>query len=488
MKRVAIIGAGIAGIASAVRLSAKGYNVDVFEANRYAGGKLTDFKLGGFRFDAGPSLFTLPSLIDELFVYSKKKPKSYFQYLQKDVICQYFYADGTHLTAWSDVDRFAEEVEQKLKIPKQRVTKYLNRSEQKYNLTKGLFLEKSLHKYSTYFSKDTIKGIVNLFKLDIFKTLNQTNEDFFQNDKLVQLFNRYATYNGSNPYETPGIMSMIPHLEFGIGTYFPTKGMSSITNSLVKLAKENGAKFHFGKKVTAINHTNSKVEGIQLEGKNQSYDLVISNMDIVPTYRHLLKKVKHPEKVLNQPRSSSALIFYWGIKGTFSQLDLHNILFSKNYKKEFDELFQKKTIHDDPTVYINITSKEKSDDAPLGCENWFVMINTPPNEGQDWDTLIKSAREKVIEKINRTLKVDIEKLIIKEEILDPREIELKTSSYQGALYGASSNNRNAAFLRHANFSSLKGLYFVGGSVHPGGGIPLCLLSAKITTNLILNSN
>jgi phytoene dehydrogenase-like protein len=208
-------------------------------------------------------------------------------------------------------------------------------------------------------------------------------------------------------------------------------------------------------------------------------------MDVTPTYRKLMPNQKHPDRLLNQPKSSSGVIFYWGIKKQFAELGLHNIFFSDNYQQEFNTMFQEKTICQDPTVYINITSKLKPDDAPEGCENWFVLINAPANEGQNWDKIIADTRQNVIQKVSRILGENIGDLIVCEEILDPRTIESKTSSAQGALYGNSSNNRYAAFLRHANFSSkIKNLYFVGGSVHPGGGIPLAISSAKIAAKYI----
>ncbi|MDX5340018.1 MAG: phytoene desaturase, partial [Cyclobacteriaceae bacterium] len=175
----------------------------------------------------------------------------------------------------------------------------------------------------------------------------------------------------------------------------------------------------------------------------------------------------------------------WGVKKVFPELDLHNILFSDNYREEFAHIFQKGSIYADPTVYINITSVHRPQDAPEGCMNWFTMINVPNNQGQDWDQLIQKARKAIIAKINRILKTDLESLIVVEEILEPRTIESKTSSAQGALYGNSSNTKFAAFLRHANYSSkIKNLYFCGGSVHPGGGIPLSLLSAKIMSEMV----
>jgi phytoene dehydrogenase-like protein len=180
-------------------------------------------------------------------------------------------------------------------------------------------------------------------------------------------------------------------------------------------------------------------------------------------------------------------VFYWGIKKEFDQLQLHNIFFTTNYKAEFDCLFKTKTLYTDPTVYINITAKMEAGLAPAGKENWFVMINVPANAGQDWEKIKQDARKMIIEKLNRILSTDIESAIETEEILDPVLMEEKTSSYMGSLYGTSSNSKLAAFLRHPNFTNaVKGLYFCGGSVHPGGGIPLCLKSAQIVSDLIKN--
>ncbi len=261
--------------------------------------------------------------------------------------------------------------------------------------------------------------------------------------------------------------------------------MHQITESLVELAKNVGVNFYFNEAVERIVVANNKACGIESINGNYDADVVVSNMDIYPTFKKLLSRERQPKKVLVQERSSSALIFYWGISKSFKELDLHNIFFSGDYEKEFEHIFKKKSLYQDPTVYINITSKEEPKDAPAGHENWFVMINAPGNYGQDWESLKNQSRKNIISKLNKILNIDIEKYIVSEFILDPKGIESSTSSYRGALYGAASNSKFAAFLRHPNFSrSIENLYFCGGSVHPGGGIPLCLLSAKIVSDLI----
>lgn len=485
MKQVAIIGSGIAGLSAAIRLRNSGYEVAVFEANDYPGGKLSQVQLGAYRFDAGPSLFTMPHFVDEIFSEVNKNPSDYFSYKKKEVVCNYFYEDGTRFIAYADKSKFAEHASEVFNVQSKDILQYLERNKKKYDLTASLFLEKSLHKINTYLNTKTLKALANLGSLDVLSTLNEVNENAFSDPRLVQLFNRFATYNGSSPYQTPGIMSMIPHLEQHFGTFFPLKGMHHITMSLFKLSKEIGVNYFFNHKVEEIKVTNKKTEGIVANGKFFASDIVVSNMDVVPTYRTLLKTEKAPEKILKQERSSSALIFYWGIKKQFKELDLHNIFFSANYKKEFNTIFKEQDVYEDPTVYINITSKDKADDAPEGCETWFVMINVPGNKGQDWQNIIDKSRQHIIKKLSRILNTEIEPLIEEEAILDPVLIEQKTQSYQGSLYGAASNNKFAAFLRHPNFSQrIKNLYFCGGSVHPGGGIPLCLLSGKIVSELV----
>ncbi len=350
-QKSAVIGSGVAGIASAIRLAAKGYLVQVFEQASGPGGKLSERRHGGFRFDTGPSLFTLPELVTELFELCGKDPRNYFTCKLLDASCRYFWEDGTVINAWHNSDDFAKEV---------------------------------------------------------------------------------------------------------------------------------GVQFHFNTAVESVRVQNRRATGLRAGGKDVDFDLIVSDVDVVNFYKKLLPAHPLPKKLLSHERSSSALIFYWGVNKNFPELSLHNILFSKDYEKEFRHLFSEKSITGDPTVYIFISAREVPDDAPTGQENWYVMINAPENTGQEWDSMVCNARKHIVSKIKRILGVDIERHIVTESHADPRSIENDTGSYNGSLYGLSSNNKFAAFYRHPNFKhSIKTLYFTGGSVHPGGGIPLCLASAKI---------
>lgn len=483
--KVLIIGGGIAGLSSAVRMAAKGHEVHLFEGSDKLGGKLHEFTLDGYRFDFGPSLFTMPQYVLELFEIAGKDYKNYFDYTTLDVLCHYFWEDGTRCKTYKEKDQTIKELASHLGETSESLDKYFTNSQEKYELTGRTFLEHSLHQWRTWWSKDVVKAMLNLYKLDVFGTLHGVNQSYFKNPKTVQLFDRYATYNGSNPYKAPGMLSIIPHFEYGMGAYIPKEGMNQISTALVRLLEDMNVFIYKNTTVTQIQKKDKKVTGlVTASGQKWEGDLIITNMDAYFTYLHLLDDKKRAQNVLRQERSSSALIFYWGVEKEFEELDLHNIFFSEDYKNEFDQISEGH-VCDDPTVYIHITSKYIKGDAPQGCENWFTMINVPHNSGQNWDEIIERSRRNIVSKISRHLKTDIAPLITCEYVLDPRTIESQTFSYTGSLYGTSSNTKWAAFARHPNASpQYDNLYFVGGSVHPGGGIPLCILGAKIVDELI----
>ncbi|MEO7445204.1 MAG: 1-hydroxycarotenoid 3,4-desaturase CrtD [Ferruginibacter sp.] len=484
-KKIIIIGSGIAALAASIRLSVQGFAVEIYEKNDYAGGKMAVLEKDGYRFDYGPSLFTQPKLVEEIFSLAGEDIYYYLKYRKIEVACNYFFADGKNVTGYSDVEKFAAEMNEKLGENKDSIKKYLGRSAKLYNRIAYIFLNYSLHRRSTWLHARVLKALGALRISWLTSTLGKYNKKNFSTLHARQLFDRYATYNGSNPYQAPAMLSVIPHLEFNEGTWYPVGGLRSVAEALFNLARYKGVKFHLNCPAERIIHVDGEARGIVCGGENIFADAVISNADIYFTYQDLLQDTNRAAALLKQERSSSAMIFYWGISKQFDALGLHNIFFSADYRKEFNDIFIHKKLPGDPTVYINITAEEEPGHAPGGCGNWFVMINVPANAGQPWEEWIVAARKKIIEIINERLDTDIENFIETEIIKDPRNLEMETGSFMGSLYGTSSNSRLAAFFRHPNESrAIKNLYFCGGSVHPGGGIPLCLHSAKIVAECI----
>ena len=485
MPRVIVIGSGIGGLATAIRLACKGYEVTVLEKNDAPGGKLGLIERNGYRFDTGPSLFTQPANLEELFALAGEPIQEYFRYRTVDVSCRYFYEDGKRIEAYTDREAFAAEMQRVTGEDPERVRRYLSEAEQVYENVGRIFLDHSLHSTSTWLHPRVFKALASTGFGHLFRSLDGFNRDRFRTPEAVQLFNRYATYNGSNPYRAPGMLSLIPHLEHNEGTFYPEGGMISIVEALHRLALKKGVEFRFGEKVEGIHTGQGRVTGVQSGGQFLPADIVVSNVDVYYTYRDLLKDERRAANVLKRERSSSALIFYWGIGRSFPELHLHNIFFSRDYEAEFRHLFDLKRPYPDPTVYINITSKMEEGQAPAGGENWFVMLNAPAGDALSDPEAVNAARENTLDKLERMLGSEIRSHIETEDILTPGGIQQKTDSYLGSLYGTSSNSKWAAFLRHPNQrGAFRDLFFTGGSVHPGGGIPLCMKSARIVADML----
>ncbi len=485
-----IIGSGIAGISTAIRIAVNNFDVTVFEKNACPGGKIGLLEKDGYTFDTGPSLFVQPENIEELFKLAGEDIHEYFNYKPVNIGCKYFYEDGTVINAYTDKKKFAHELNTTTGESQEKTLVYINEAGSIYKNIGTIFLNHSLHKTSTLKRANILKALRNTKSNYLFSTLHQSNKKQFSNAHTVQLFDRYATYSGSNPYQAPGMLKLIPHIEFSEGVFYPEGGMISIINALYKLAVKKGVQFKFKTEVQKIIVDEHKAKGIVVDNKNLQADVIISNTDVYFTYLNLLNDKRKADIVLKQERSSSAIIFYWGIKKEFKQLELHNIFFSTNYEAEFDAIFKQKILYSDPTVYVNITSKfEPGLHAPANKENWFVMVNVASDKKMSEENIIKTCRQNILSKLSRLLNEDVESLIETEDVLHPQLIEANTSSYLGALYGTSSNTKSAAFFRHPNFSKdMQRLYFAGGSVHPGGGIPLCLKSAQITSDIILEDS
>ena len=483
--RAIVIGAGIGGIAAAIRTERLGYEVTVLEQASDPGGKLSTFQLGDYRFDRGPSLFTMPHYVDELFELCGEDPREHFRYEREDVVCRYFWDSGESLCAYADPERFSREAAAVFGVDEAVVARALARSNKKYELSGRTFLEKPLHKASTWLDADNLPALAQLGDMDLQRTMHATNARDLGHPKLVQLFDRFATYNGSNPYRAPGILTIIPTFEHLLGTFLPHGGMYDITRSLVALAERRGVRFRYGSDVGRVLSESGRTTGVELAtGEVLPCDILVSNADVHGFYERLMPQARKPKRTLQQERSTSAVIFYWGVRREFDELGLHNIFFSEDYRGEFDAL-QAGEVSDDFTVYVNVTSKGVHGESPAGTENWFVMVNAPYDRGQDWPAMLARIRTQTVAKLSRRLGVALEDYIDVEHTWTPPEIAADTGSHLGALYGTSSNSKWAAFLRHRNQSKeFDNLFFVGGSVHPGGGVPLALLSAKVAAGLM----
>jgi phytoene desaturase len=486
-KHVAVIGGGLGGLTAAIRLAQRNFQVKLFEQNETLGGKMNEFKNDGFRFDTGPSLLTMPFVIDELFDSIGENRNKYLEFVPIDPTCRYFWEDGSTLNATADTSKMIDEIKKFSTEDAIMYEDFLAYTKRIYDITADVFLFKPIHEIKKLVNLKTFFKLLRVPQIDPFRTVHQGVSRFFKHPKMVQLFDRYATYNGSDPYQAPATLNIIPYVEYGLGCYYIKGGMYQLVDSLKKLAEQFGVEIYSGTKVEKILHERNRVQGIQINGEKIQADFVISNADVVVAFNELIDGFPKKQEKLNRLEPSlSGVVFLWGIDKQHPQLAQHNIIFTADYKSEFKQIFDRKQIPDDPTIYIAITSKLDPDHAPAGGENWFVLINVPYlNENLNWEKDVIRLKKLILEKLNK-IGIDISGKIKFEKIITPQDFYDQYRSNRGSIYGISSNDRMTAFRRPANRSrEIKGLYFAGGSTHPGGGVPLAMLSGKMCAELIL---
>lgn len=478
-----IVGGGFGGLSAAISLAAHDYHVILYDKQDRLGGKANTRTIGAFRFDTGPSLLTLPYVFETLFAQAGRRLEDYIDLVPLSPITHYWFADHTHFA--SDIlEKFIPTLTAHLKVTEQELRRYFSYAKRIWDLTHRVFLEQSLHRSSTYLSRQTLYSLMRIGSIDLMRTMNAAQESSFRDPRMVQLLNRYATYNGSDPYQAPATLNNISYVEHGLGGYGVANGIYGIIEGMERLARELGVEIHTNTEVTHIDVCTGYIE---IEGERIPASTVVSDVDVLTLYEQLLDDPDAPlaKRYRRLPPSSSALVFYWGINRTFSELGVHNIFFSEDYRREFEQIHLLAKVPLEPTIYVNITSKITPTDAPVGQENWFVLINAPPHDGRDWTTELEETRMHVINHLSTVLGTNLEKHIVQESWWTPESIEQETGSYRGSLYGISSNTRMAALLRHPNFSRRHpGLYLCGGSVHPGGGMPLATLSGMIAAEAL----
>ena len=304
---------------------------------------------------------------------------------------------------------------------------------------------------------------------------------------LRQLLGRFATYVGGSPYLAPATLNVIAHVELSGGVWYPRGGIYAIAQAMAKLARELGVTIHTNCGVQEIGVENGRFSHLILEnGETVQGTAVVSNLDHTTTHKHLLKNSQSTIQNSQLDSSCSGFILLLGINKQFPKLAHHNILFSPNYPAEFDAIFQQGQPPDDPTIYIAITSKTDAGHAPDDAENWFVLVNAPPlDDRYDWKANQQKYRDRVLQKI-ADFGLDVRDNIVTEQILTPHDLAEGSGAWRGALYGASPNSRWAAFKRpHNRSKQIEGLYFAGGTTHPGGGVPMVTLSGKVASDLVL---
>lgn len=490
-KSVGVIGAGIGGLATACRLAADGYDVSVFERNGKPGGKMNEMQADGFRFDTGPSLLTMPHVVDELFQYCGYRRDQLITYRALEPGTRYYYKDGTCFNVYDSISKTADEIRRIAPEDESAWLKFLGYAAGLYEKTADTFLFNPLQGLKDF----PMDSLMDLMSIDALTTVSKRVNSYFQSPYLRQFFKRFTTYNGSSPYQAPATLNVIPYVELCLGGYYIQGGMYRLIKALEQVAGELGVRFHYNEPVHSIEAEDDEIKGLRLTSdpdKTISFDLLVSNADATETYLHLINEKELSKRTIKKTRSiepsCSGFVLLLGLDTQYDMLAHHTILFSGDYEKEFANIFKDRKLPDDPTIYIANTSATDPDHVPQkGYSNLFVLVNAPYTDGSnDWDEIASRYRDHVIQELeNRGLK-NLSKHIVYEDKITPYHFLTAYRSNCGSIYGTSSNSRLAAYHRPRTKSPyLKNLYLAGGSCHPGGGIPLVMLSSKHAhTNII----
>lgn len=487
MKKAIVIGAGLGGLTTAALLAARGVHTTLLEKNDRSGGKMQEYRWNGYRFDTGPSLLTMPFLLEKVFTQCDESIQDYLTFTDLSPLCRYFFDDGVVFNNYSDREKSMEEI--KVFAPKDVIAydRFLTYSEKLYKRTSNAFLFNPLYSISDFISLN----FLNLLRIDAFKTVSSKVDQSFSSEYLRTFFKRFTTYNGSSPFLAPATLNVIPHVELNQGGYYVEGGLYQLANSLERLALKKGVEIQFNSKVKSIQTQGKTVTGVTLDNGSQvACDLLISNSDASVTLLNLLPEGSvSPELIEKQKKtepSCSGFVLLLCSDKKWPQLAHHNIFFSPDYKREFQQIFEEKVMPDQPTIYIANTSHTNPEHAPPGSSNLFVLINAPYlDSNQNWDTIKQYYSSSVIRQLEKRGLKGLSDSIERLEIITPLDFLSRYHSNRGSIYGTSSNSRSAAFVRPRNkVRSLKNLYLVGGSTHPGGGIPLVIQSAFNALSLI----
>lgn len=486
MKKIIVAGAGIGGMVSAILLSAKGHKVEIYEKNDEPGGKMGEFRRDGYRFDTGPSMITMPFVFKDFFSEISRDMKDYFELEESENSCRYFWSDDTVFNSYTDRIKSGQELNKVFgKDTADSYFRYIDYAKIFYNLSVEDFIGADIN-IRNYLSRE---GITNLFRLISGRSVNDLSNKFFKEEKLKQIMDRFATFSGSTPFLAPQFFSVIPYIENEYGAWNVKGGVYKIAESLRKLCGEFDVEIHYGCELFDISHKNKKITSLKFrspDGKiieTDKFDILVSNF----TNSRMLMERDYFE---NDDWANSAFIVKAGMKKKFPELSHHNIFFSEDYQKEYIDIFENKIPSDDMTVYISVSSKTQENDAPSGCENWFIMVNAPyVNPRTAWTE--KNSRdyfEKIIDRLNRfsiVFEENIRDCIEFSEIFTPEDFKNKYNCENGSVYGLSSNTLYTILKRPKNKSDkFDNLYFTGGNTHPGGGVPLCFQSGRIISTLI----
>ena len=480
-KRVLVIGSGTGGLATAILLSKKGYDVTVIEKNESFGGRGGVFKVKGFQFDMGPSWYLMPDIFEHFFSLIGENISDHFHLKRLEPSYKIWLEElSKPIVMTSDIDKDSLTFESLEPGVMKNIKIYLHEAKRKYEISKNTFIYKPFNNIFDLIDKSTI---FLWSKFSVISSLNKHINLFVKSPIIQKILQYPLLFLGTSPYKAPAVYSLMNHIDFKMGVFYPMGGMTKIFESMYSIAKKNGVKFIFNTPVKKIIVDGKKAVGVIVNNKTISSDIIVSNADYHFTETYLLdRKYRQFSKNFWNSRTlaPSGFILYLGIKKKYKELEHHNLFFSSNWKKSFSQIFYNENLPKNPSYYICAPSRTDISVAPKGCENLFVLVPTATNLKLN-DDMIKKYRKKIILHMTKTMNLKgLEKNIIFERIFTGDNFSKYYNAFKGTALGLSQNLMQTAIFRPKTKSSkVKNLYYVGANTNPGIGVPMCLISAQI---------
>ncbi len=487
--RIVVIGAGLAGMSTAIRLAAEKHEVIIVEKGERVGGKLNFREGNGFHFDTGPSIITMPWVLEKLFADAGKKLSDYLEIVRVQPEWRAFWEDGSQLDMRADLVDMMDTLYRFAPDDADHFLRYLDQARSLYRLTEKGFYRQSIRDLSDLRKLHSLRELMAMSPM---KTVHQTTASYFSNPKIQQLFDFLVMYVGSSPYEAPAILTQLAHVQLGLGVWYISGGLYNIARAEERLLHELGATFLMNAKVQRINTSNGIAKGVTLEdGRVIEADLVVCNLEVTTAWRTLLSEDSSQQEALNKGEkfspSVSGLVLLLGLDRTYPQLAHHNFFFSADPMKEFHQMFAEGVPADDPTIYIGVSARTDPTQAPAGKDNLFILTHVPPLKvGDRWEPHRDRYKRLVMDKLERNGLEGLQHHVEWSYEFTPDDLYQLYGANGGSIYGVVSDRKKNGGFKHSNLSQeVKNLYFVGGSSHPGGGVPMVTLSGILTANMIL---
>jgi phytoene desaturase len=489
MKKVIVIGSGFGGLAIAIRLQAKGYEVTIIEKNEMVGGHAYQFKEAGYTFDMGPSLITAPEIIESLFSVAGKKSEDYLEFSPLDPFYRIYFHDKTYIDYTGNSDKMKVQMARFNQRDAEKYDDFIENSRKIYEevIVKGLGAV-PFTKLSTM-----IKFIPRALKMKAFYSAYGLASSFFDDFRHKFMFSFHPLFIGGNPFRVPAIYLMISYLEKSGGVWFTKGGMYSLVTALKNVFEEIGGKVITSSPVDEIIINGKKAVGVRTQGKEMLADIIVSNADVTHTYGSLIKSDKSkrwsPDRLLNSKYSMGTVVIYLGVKKKYPKLLHHTLILSPRYKELIADIFDKNILPDDFSMYLHVPSRSDADMAPEGCESIYVLIPvTNLKSSVDWNKMSRPFTNQVINFLESDFDmVDLRKNIVVEKTFTPLDFSQERNSYLGSPWGMEPVLLQTAYFRpHNKSEDFDNLYLVGAGTHPGGGIPGVMLSAEATENCIIS--